>query len=267
MTDFFIRDMFLKNQVEVLHSMWFPIRCQTIDAVIRNRDEVMSIVRNEKFAKIAASTASVAIGGSLVVAGIVLSPFTFGGSIAVSVAGGFIGGLASMGSLSAFIISKIKVSKHLKTAQEQISLDQQLSISINDIICKYTQKPTISKGGIAAEVAAKGLADVSKVAGAGIAIAAESIFEGGALAFRAGGRVAGMALVGVSLAVTVPVDLGVIIYHSYQIHQLSKDKSGRNDSIQWLSDQTEEVLKGIHVYCTYYIIESYIIQGCVVLLL
>ena len=212
----------------------------------------MSIVRNERIARIAASSASLVLGGSLVVIGIALAPFTFGASIGVSVAGGVVGGLASAGGIGAFIASKVLANKKLKAAQEHISLDQQLSLSINDVAKKHQE--TIQKrikyfSEIAGETAAggtMGVADAGRV-GAGIAIAAEGAIEGSALALRAGGRIAGMVLAGVSLAVTVPIDIGFIALHSYQIHKANKDKTGKTDKnkiIQWLINQAEMMLKG-----------------------
>ena len=242
-------DQFKLKQLEVLYSLWYPIRNQTIEELTSNKDELMSIVRNERIARIAASSASIALGGSLVVAGIALAPFTFGASIGLSVAGGVVGGLASLGGIGAFIASKVTSNKHLKKAQEHISLDQQLSLQINDIVQEISAEPSSTKE-IAGEVAAggaMGAADVSRF-GAGVAIGLESALEGGAFALRGAGRFAGMALAGVSLAVTVPIDIGFIAYHSYHIHQSSKDKTGKtnsNKAIKWLISQIEEMIKGI----------------------
>ena len=85
------------------------------------------------------------------------------------------------------------------------------------------------------------------VADAGIAIATEGAIEGSALALCAGGRIAGMVLSGVSLAVTIPIDVGFIVYHSYHIHKANQDKTGKTDNnkiIQWLISQAEIMLKG-----------------------
>ena len=235
--------------MEVLRKLWYPIRYQTIEELTNSKDELISIVRHERIAKIATSSASIALGGSLVVAGIALAPFTFGASIGLSVAGGVVGGLASLGGIGAFIASKVTSNKHLKKAQEHISLDQQLSLQINNIVQEISAEPS-STGEIAGEVAAggaMGVADVSRF-GAGVAIGLESALEGGAFALRGAGRFAGMALAGVSLAVTVPIDIGFIAYHSYHIHQSSKDKTGKTDSnkaIKWLISQIEEMIKGI----------------------
>ena len=236
--------------MEVLRKLWYPIRYQTIEELTNSKDELISIVRHERIAKIATSSASIALGGSLVVAGIALAPFTFGASIGLSVAGGVVGGLASLGGISAFIASKVTENKRLKKAQEHISLDQQLSLQINNIAQEIISAEPSSTGEIAGEAAAggaMGVADISRF-GAGVAIGLESAFEGGAFALRTTGRFAGMALAGVSLAVTVPIDICFIAYHSYRIHQSSKDKTGktdRNKAIKWLISQIEEMIKGI----------------------
>ena len=221
----------------------------------------MSIVKTERIARIATSVTGLVIGGGLVITGIVLAPFTFGASIGVSVAGGAVGGLASAGGIGAFIAAKVLANKQLKKAQEHIALDQQLSLTINEIAKKHEKKvhankyvpPYLQLAGFAAAGGAMGVADAGRI-GAGAAIAAEGAVEGAALALRTGGRIAGMVLAGVSLAVTVPVDIGFIAYHSYNIHKSNKDKTGRADSnkvIQWLINQAEEMLKGI-IKFTYY---------------
>ena len=211
----------------------------------------MSIVRNERITRIATSTAGIVIGGGLVVTGIALAPFTFGASIGVSVAGGAVGALLSAGGIGAFIASKVLANKRLKYAQEHIVLDQQLSLTINDVARMHEQKVRATSlsqiAGVAAAGGAMGIADAGRI-GAGVAIATEGAVEGAALALRTGGRVAGMVLAGVSLAVTVPLDVAYIVYHSYHIHKSNKDKTGKTDKnkvIKWLINQAEEMLKGI----------------------
>ena len=233
------------SQLSLLRSLWYPIRSGTIDVILRNKDEVMSIVCNERIVRIAASTASIVLGGTLAVVGLYLVPNTFGASIGLSVAGGVVGGLDSAGGIGAFLASKVLANKWLKAAQEHISLDQQLSLSINYVAKKHQE--TIQKR-ITSETAgeAMGAADAGHV-GAGIGIAAEGAIEGSTLALRAGGRIAGMVLAGVSLAVTVPIDFGLIAFHSYEIHKANQDKTGKtgsNKTIQWLISQAEIMLKG-----------------------
>ena len=238
----------------LLRSLWYSIRSETVDVILRNKDEVMSIVRNERIARIAASSAGVVLGGGLVVLGLCLAPFTFGASIGVTVAGGIAGGLASAGGIGALIASKVSTNKRLKDAQEHINLDQQLSLTINEVDRRHQEivqqhVNAVSFSETAGEIAtggAMGVADVGRV-GTGIAIATEGIVESSSLLFRVGGRTIGMALAGVSLAVTVPLDIGSIAYHSYHIHKANQDNTGRTDdnqSIQWLIAQAEEMLKG-----------------------
>ena len=247
---------YYKKQLELYRSMWYPIRCRTISVLSDNKEAVLSIVRHERIARIAASSASIVLGGGMVVAGLALLPFTFGASIGLSVAGGVVGATASLGGIGAFIASKILSNKRLKSAQEHISLDQQLSTSINNIAVKYNEamkkcaESAIDGGELVGNVAAGGaqsLASLGRV-GMGIAIGIESAAEAGAIALRTGARTLGVVLAGASLAVTVPIDLGFIVYHSYHIHKSSKDKTGKADSnkvVQWLIKQTEDMLKGI----------------------
>ena len=239
--------------------MWYPIRCKTINVLSDSRDAVLSIVRNERIGRIAASSASVVLGGGMVVAGLVLIPFTLGGSLVLSVAGGVVGAAAALGGIGAFIASKILSNERLKSAQEHISLDQQLSESINVVVKKYedaviecNESAGLERGELAGNVVAggaHGIADLGRV-GMGIAIGIEAAAEAGAVALRTGARAVGVVLAGVSLAVTVPIDLGFIAYHSYQIHQSSKDKTGKTDNnkvVQWFIKRTEDMLKGISI--------------------
>ncbi|XP_019862994.1 PREDICTED: uncharacterized protein LOC109591788 [Amphimedon queenslandica] len=250
-----LKNICLGDHLLLLRSLWYPIRTETVDVILKNKDEVMSIVRNERLARIATSVAGAVIGGSLTITGIALAPFTFGASIGVSVAGGAVGALASAGGIGAFIVSKVLANKRLKYAQEHIVFDQQLSLTINEVAKKHEKEVHANKytspysqfAGFAAAGSAMGIADASRI-GAGVAIATEGAVEGAALALRTGGRVAGMVLAGVSLAVTVPLDVGFIAYHSYNIHKSNKDKSGRADNnkvIKWLISQAEEMLKGM----------------------
>ena len=212
----------------------------------------MSIVRSERIARITTSSAGIALGGGLVILGLCLAPITFGASIGVTIAGGVVGGLASASGISAFIASKVLANKRLKAAQEHINLDQQLSLTINEVAKKHQEivqqhVNAVSFSEISGEIAAGGAMGVADVGRAGIAIATEGVVEGGSLIVRVGGRAIGMVFAGVSLAVTVPLDIGFIAYHSYHIHKANKDNTGKTDnnqSIQWLIAQAKEMLKG-----------------------
>ena len=228
----------------MLHS----IKRVTIDVIAKNKDEVMKIVHMARAVRIATSVIGIVIGGGFVVTGLVLAPFTFGGSIGLSVAGGAIGILSSSGGIGAFIASKVMSNSRLKAAQEHISLDQQLSLQVNAIVLQYMKMESTNDGSVTGiNYAAHIAANIGRFSSAAV-IAGEGTVEGVAIALRAGGRVAGMVLSGVSLAVTVPIDVGFIAYHSYEIHKSSKDKTGKTESdvtVQWLIQQIENLLKGI----------------------
>ena len=244
--------------------MWHPIRRKTISVLSKNKDDVLAIVRDEKIVGIVASSINLVLGGGMIVLGLALTPVTFGATISLIFAGGVVATTASLGGIGALIDSHISANKRLKLAQEHITLDQQLSISIYDIAIKYNDamvKCTESalgtnRGAWAGNIAAggaQGFANLGK-AGLGIAVGSESAAEVGAIALRTGARVTGVVLAGVSLGVTIPIDLGFIAYHGYQIHQSSKDKTGKTDSkkvLQWLTKQIEDMLKGKDIINNY----------------
>ena len=223
--NYFYSNICLGDHLMLLRSLWYPIRTETVDLILKNKDEVMSIVRNERITRIAASAAGIVTGGGLVATGIVLAPFTFGASIGVSIAGGAVGALTSAGGIGAFIASKVLANKRLKYAQEHIIVDQQLSLTINKVVQMHEK-----------EVHAKFLSQMAGVAA-----------TGGAMGIADAGRIAGRTNT-ISLAVTVPIDVAFIAYHSYKIHKANRDRTGRTDNnkvIQWLISQAEEMLKGI----------------------
>ena len=246
--------------------MWHPIRRETISVLSKNKDDVLAIVRDEEIVGIVASSASLVLGGGMMVLGLALIPVTFGASLGLlfAAAGGLVSATVSLGEIGASIGSRLSANKQLKLAQEHISLDQQLSISIYDIASNYNDamvKCTESalgtnRGAWAGNIAAggaQGFANLGR-AGMGIAVGIESADEVGAIALRTGAHVTGVVLAGVSLGVTVPIDLGFIVYQGYQIHQSSKDKTGKTDSnkvLQWLIKQIEDMLKGKNIINNY----------------
>ena len=224
----------------------------------------MSIVRKTSEARLATTVSGMVVSSGLVITGIALAPFTFGGSIAISALGGVVGAAAAGAGIGAFIASKVANKKKLKNAQQHINLDQQISLMINEEAHKYNQMTTsaishvpqssaISHVPESSAIGFQGAAAIGRGAGAGIAIGAEGAVETAAVALRTTGRVAGMALAGASLAVTIPIDIGFIAYHSYNIHKSKNDPTGKtasNEAVKILNDTIEALLKGtvyIHI--------------------
>ena len=193
--------------------MWLPIRYQTIDELVRNKDEVMGTIHA------AAAAAGVALTYIGVATGLLLAPFTFGFSLAVGAAAGVgiaAGGLA-IGGMPAMFASRVLSNRRLKAAQEHICLDQQLSLQNNEVASR------LMNSGSQLNVVASQMETTAAMA---------SVVETSAAANRT-------ALAGGSFVVTVPIDISSI---AYQIYQSSKDKTEKN---KWLLDQAEELLKGI----------------------
>uniref|UniRef100_A0A1X7T440 Caspase family p20 domain-containing protein n=1 Tax=Amphimedon queenslandica TaxID=400682 RepID=A0A1X7T440_AMPQE len=241
----------LEQKLEVYHSIWYPIRCKTIDRIEESKEEIMRIVNREREARLATTVSGMVASSGLVITGIALAPITFGGSLAISALGGVVGAAMAGAGIGASIVAKVRNNKKLKKAQEHIYLDQQISLMINEDAYKYNKKMPQHMSHVpksAATSALQGGAAIGRGAAAGVAIGLEGAVEAAAAAFRVTGRVAGAALAGASLAVTIPIDIGMVAYHSYHIHKSKKDPTGKNassEAVKILYNQLETLFKGM----------------------
>ena len=228
--------------MEAYHSLWHQIRCKTIDLLAVNKENIVSIVRNTKIAGIVAVSTSVAITCSLAVTGFALAPVTFGGSLALCGLSGVIGGLTgAAGGTGAGIAAAVLGKKELKKAQQHINLDQQLSLSINKVADMYSEimkdKP---QHAAALEEAVGGEQGLTT------SIDVEGKVEASVLAIHSTGYIAGMALAGATLAVTVPNDITSIAHNSYHIHKAKQDETGKTKKNieKWLNKEIEKLFRG-----------------------
>ncbi|XP_019853637.1 PREDICTED: uncharacterized protein LOC109582975 [Amphimedon queenslandica] len=249
-----------KQKLEVYHSIWYPVRCKTIDKLEESRGGIMSVVRKASKAQIATTVSGIIVGSGLAITGIALVPFTFGGSIAISALGGAVGAgtVAGGARFAAFIAARVLKKKKLKKTQQHINLDQQISLMINEEALEYNQMMTSAVSHVPQSTAAsqvpessasslQGAAAIGRDATAGFAIA-EGTAETIGTALYTAGPVAGMALAGTALAVTIPIDIDSIIYHSYNIHKAKNDPTGRtasNKAVKMLNNTIEGLLKGM----------------------
>ncbi|XP_019858017.1 PREDICTED: uncharacterized protein LOC109586283 isoform X2 [Amphimedon queenslandica] len=230
-----------EQKLEVYHSIWYFIRCKTIDNLGDNVEELMSIVHKERAIQIAATVSGIILSKGLVATGVVLVPLTFGGSLTLSALGVAVG----FGTCGAALASVIRNKKRLKKAQEIISLDQQISLIINEDANEYYQMmmqlaPHVSESSVI------GAAATIRGATAGTVPEAENTVETAALAVHTTGRIAGMT--GASLAVTIPIDICSIAYHSYHIHKAKNDPLEKAKITvkpeQIIHNQVEALFKG-----------------------
>ena len=188
--------------------MWYLIRCETIDVILENKDEVMSIVRYERISKVVTAAGGL-VGAGMIGIGFLFAFRTMGTSLGLSAVGGVVSTLSAGSSLVSFIASKVTTNNRLKKAQQFVRFDQQFSNQLNAAAAKYSE--------------------------------ALETYKEGTLYIAL--RVVSGVLVGVS----VPLDIAQIADNYYQLRKSSNDKTGQSDSdttIQCLIKQFETSLKG-----------------------
>ena len=216
-------------------AIWRPIRSKTIDLLEQHKNEVLKIVRDVRIAKIAGSATSLVVGGGLAIAGLVLIPFTFGGSIGLTVAGAAVGAVGSSTTFGASIASRVMSDNRVKKAREHINLDQQMSEHVKKKGSEYNK--ALKKAGILAE-SIHGVAGVggrlSVGVAKGIAKGVEAGIEASGTVLRVGGAgvrvmaIAGGAVGGVALLVTGPLDIYQIGRKGYDL--ATSGEHGENES-------------------------------------
>ena len=210
--------------------MWYPIRCKTIEVLLENQGEVMNIVLYERIGKIGASVAGIG-GGALIGVGLLFAVPTVGISLSFAAAGGVLSAIGAGTNLISFFASKGTSNKLLKKAQFFVTFDRQFSSQLNTIAAKYAKSLETFKEG----TFYSGLKAVASAVG----VARVVVEEGSEVALKAAGSVL--------VAVTVPLDIGVLIYNVYLLHNAAQDKTGQTDSnstIQKLIEQFGDSLKG-----------------------
>ena len=118
------------------YNVWSFIRRDTVDCLCLNKREILKIVKKVRKTRVLGSSVSIT-GSVLSGVGLILIPFTFGGSIALTVAGAVVETAGAVTSLGATVVKRVKTNKKVKEAQEIIKLDQQLSTSVNELLKSY----------------------------------------------------------------------------------------------------------------------------------
>lgn len=194
---------------------------------------------DSRIAKCAGASASI-VGSALGITGVILIPFTFGGSLALSIVGGVLGttgGIVTAGAeIGYYIISK----DQLKCANEALAVDREnmkmlkalgddFESQMKSLIEKYKKNGRISE-----------LWKVSKIIGSGM-YKCYKLFDGifdAAKAVQAaytGAKVAGVAarttfrcIGAIADAVSLPFDIIVLVKSSIDIDKYKK--TGKSNS-------------------------------------
>ena len=243
---------YLFRECKMAYNVWSFIRRDTVDCLRLNKREILKIVKKVRKTRVLGSSVSIT-GSVLSGVGLILIPFTLGGSIALTVAGTVVATAGAVTSLGATMAKRVKTKRMVKEAREIIKLDQQLSTSVNELFeelqnKQYTeQRPKVSKENTTHCVVNSvktGSRITTGVAAGTATITLEAARLGGPFAMKVGGTVlrsiaiAGGILGGVTLLVTVPMDIVEIGYNARGIMSKHKD-SHASKWLQELIDQLE----------------------------
>ena len=221
------------------------LRKATAEKLERDRNKIFSICQNVRRLRIAGSVTSL-IGGGLAVVGLGLIPVTFGGSIALSVIGAGAGVAGGAVTIASTVTDKVMSKLKLKQAKAIIDIDRQLTEQVNEILMEryvniaIRDNPAASREeAVAVVLQSRQLvrfgAVTANAATSGVQVA-RSALHGSAFAFRVTATAArGVAIVGgVVTVLTVPLDLGELIYNSVKLHNRSETRA-----IKWFDEQLE----------------------------
>ena len=239
----------LNIEYEVSVAIWRPVRCETIKLLEQHRDEVLKIVRDSRIAKIVGASTSLAIGGTLTLAGLALIPLTFGASVGLTLAGAAVAVAGTVTSAGASLVSSIMSNSRVKKAHEHIRLDQQISEHVNLRGNGYNQ--ALKSAGIAIDLThtAVGVGGQHSVGIAkGVAAGVEAGIESGRAAVRIGiAGVQTVALVGgvvggVALLVSAPLDIYQIVRNAYGLAKSGKKGKHESDkTCLWYIEQIRKM--------------------------
>ena len=220
----------LEKKHSLCYAMWYPIRCKTINVILENKDEVMSIVRSERIGKLVTAAGSI-VSGTMIGIGILFAAFTMGASLELSAYGGVVGTLSAGASLISYLTSSVKTNRRLEKAQQFVRFDQQFSNQLNAAAVQYSEALETYKEGTF-------VSSIRVVVGA-VSVAQVLAEEGAEIALRAASTVV--------VVVTVPLDVAHFVYNCYLLNKSSQDETGQSDSnttIQCLIKHFEASLKG-----------------------
>ena len=238
--------MELRIALEVL----CKLRNATIIQLEQERKNILTICQNARRSRIAGSVTSLT-GGALAIVGLGLIPVTLGGSIALSVVGAGVSVAGGAISIASTVTDKVMSKGKLKKAKAIIDIDRQLTEQVNVLIEKMPQESPASREE-AVTVVFQGRQVIRTVAvtasaATGGAQVARSAIHGSLFTLRVAGSAArGVPIVGgVATALTVPIDLGELIYNSVKLYKKSETEATKwfDEQLKSLRTQEKEIEK------------------------
>lgn len=104
---------------EYFQNTFAPERMKVINELISLRDDIQKEARIQKIGSVTYSSVGI-VGGGLIIAGIIAAPFTFGGSLALSVAGGAATISSGVAGVTHNIVKEKKVKSKLVDARTSL---------------------------------------------------------------------------------------------------------------------------------------------------
>ena len=246
-------------ELEMLLKVLHKNRENTITELQARQQKLKDMTRKVRISRIVGSSVG-CIGGCVAVAGLALVPVTFGGSLAITVAGGAVAAIGGLASFGASATSIYITRKQTKKASNIISLETQLSIMISKLEEELKQlipmEPLNEQGNPRENImwsilrGGQGVARLaiysSRGAGLGSAIGRVGL-TGGVLAAKVGTTaVRGVAVIGAAAAViTIPIDSLELGYTARQLRKkkLTKAEKWLQEHINSLERAQEETAK------------------------
>jgi len=121
------------NQLLIRVTKWRHDREELIALLKTTREELLEIHQKVNICKVAGSSTSI-VGGVLTIVGLALIPVTLGGSMAIAVAGGIVGGAGGITSGAPAVYEHVKQHKSYSLVLEKVKEDlSQLKLLSNQL--------------------------------------------------------------------------------------------------------------------------------------
>ena len=223
-------------QFKMAYDLWFKVRIKVLALLRQKMQELVAVARNVRIARAVGAGTGI-VGGVVAIGGFALAPFTFGGSLLLTVAGTGVAAAGGVTSVGASIAGKVIEKTGLREVNQLISIDSKLSQIMQDRLYLLEQEAEVlaernpgttreewvfgilRSGETFLRVGSVGVRSVAAVAGAG----GLGVLEGGIMAARVASGAS--AIVGGALNVLL-LPIGIVDL-SVNVHALATRRRTR----------------------------------------